>query len=118
MRATLRHFHASALTQANYLKAIKGFVAWAKPRRLALHHPGPVRSMELYSVHLTADCHGPAAGRNLLYGWLFFRNEDYEKDLLGLSNMMRMIPGWAMEVMKDEGIQVAGGALVHGCLAF
>eukprot|EP00972_Heterocapsa_arctica_P107803 15877710-Heterocapsa_arctica.AAC.1 len=62
--------------------------------------------MELFSVHLTADRHGPAAGRNLLYEWFFFRSEIYERDLLGLSDMMHMITGWVKEVMVDKGIQL------------
>ena len=58
--------------------------------------------MELYCVQLAADGHGPAAGRNLLYGWLFFKSENYEKDLLELSNMKRTINGWSKEVMEEE----------------
>ena len=53
-------------------------------------------------MQLAAHGHGPTAGRKLLYGWLFFKSENYEKDLLmELSNMKRTINGWSKEVMEE-----------------
>jgi hypothetical protein len=100
--AALRRSNASAQTKATYLKAVNDFTAWARPRHLVLQHPDLVRHMELYSVQLASTGLGPAAGRNLLYGWLFFKSENYEKDLLELSNMKRTINGWSKEVMEEE----------------
>ena len=38
--------------------------------------------------------HGPAVGRNTLFGWVALRGTKYEKTLRGLGNAERVIEGW------------------------
>lgn len=90
-------------TRYLYTSAVLGFEAWAKHNNRQLDKSRKVaKHMRQYFYSKYKAGHGPAIGRNTLYGWVHLRCDNQQKGLRQLSQCARSIKGWAKHVQETS----------------